>query len=149
MKNLFKFILALALIVSGNIYAQQTPGDAQSGAISITGATAHIGDGTVIENATIVFDNGVITALGDSSTPTQGTVINANGKHLYPGIIAPAKSLGLVEVNAVRASDDQDELGEFIPHIRSLIAYNAESKVIEIMRPNGVLMEAEFPEPPP
>ena len=96
MKNLFKFILAVALIQTGNLQAQQTPGDAQSGAISITGVTAHVGDGTVVENATIVFDNGVITAFGDSSTPTQGTVVDASGKHLYPGIIAPAKSLGLV-----------------------------------------------------
>lgn len=146
MKNIFKYVLAFALIVSGTSLAQQTPGDGQSGAISVTGVTAHIGDGTVIENATIVFENGKITALGDASTPTRGTVINANGKHMYPGIIAPAKSLGLVEVNAVRASDDQDELGEFIPHIRSLIAYNAESKVVESMRPNGVLLGQTTPQ---
>ena len=146
MKTILKFILALALIQTGITKAQQTPGDAQSGAISITGVTAHIGDGTVIENATIVFDKGVITAMGDSSTPTQGTVVDASGKHLYPGIIAPAKSLGLVEVNAVRASDDQDEIGDFIPHIRSLIAYNAESKVVESMRPNGVLLGQTTPQ---
>ncbi len=45
-----------------------------------------------------------------------------------------------MEVDAVRASDDQDEIGGFIPHVRSLIAYNAESKVVESMRPNGVLL---------
>lgn len=146
MKNIFQFILALALINSGALQAQQTPGDAQNGAISITGVTAHIGDGTVIANATVVFNDGVITAMGDAATPTQGTVVDASGKHMYPGIIAPAKSLGLVEVNAVRASDDQDELGDFIPHIRSLIAYNAESKVVESMRPNGVLLGQTTPQ---
>ena len=62
------------------------------------------------------------------------------GKHLYPGFIAPAKALGLIEVNAVRASNDDDEIGDFIPNVRSLIAYNAESKVVESMRPNGVLL---------
>ena len=48
--------------------------------------------------------------------------------------------LGLVEIAAVKASDDEDEVGVNNPHIRSLIAYNAESKIVESMRPNGVLM---------
>ncbi|MDX1462834.1 MAG: amidohydrolase, partial [Marinirhabdus sp.] len=135
------FIYSIVLLVFGStLLAQQTPAPEQKGAITITGATAHIGDGTVIENSVIVFENGKITAIGNTTTPTQGRVINAQGKHVYPGFIAPAKSLGLVEVNAVRASDDQDELGQFIPNVRSLIAYNAESKVVESMRPNGVLL---------
>ena len=54
--------------------------------------------------------------------------------------ISLVKTLGLVEIDAVRATKDEDELGEFIPHVRSLIAYNAESKVVESMRPNGVLI---------
>ena len=49
-------------------------------------------------------------------------------------------TLGLVEIDAVRASDDEREIGTMNPHIRSIIAYNAESKVVESMRPNGVLM---------
>lgn len=138
MKNIFK--IAFAVLVSfTTAFAQQTPAPKQAGAISITGATAHVGDGSIIENATIVMENGKITAIG-KNLPTQGTVINATNKHVYPGFIAPAKSLGLVEVDAVRASKDEDEIGDMIPNIRSLIAYNAESKVIESMRPNGVLL---------
>ena len=67
-------------------------------------------------------------------------MINATGKHVYPGFIATNTTLGLVEVGAVRPSRDDREIGDMIPHIRSLIAYNAESKVVESMRPNGVLM---------
>lgn len=126
-------------------WAQQTPAPPQSEAISITGATAHIGDGTVVENAVIVFEDGKITALG-SDAATKGRIIDAGGKHIYPGFIAPNKSLGLIEVNAVRASNDQEELGEIIPHVRSLIAYNAESKVVESMRPNGVLLGQVTPQ---
>jgi imidazolonepropionase-like amidohydrolase len=70
----------------------------------------------------------------------QGTIINAKGKHVYPGFIAANTSLGLVEIDAVRATDDEDEVGPMLPHIRSIIAYNAESKLTESMRPNGVLM---------
>ena len=121
------------------VWAQQTPADKQTEAISITGATGHIGDGTVIENCTLVFEDGKITALG-TDVATKGKVIDAKGKHVYPGFIAPVKELGLIEVNAVRASNDAREIGDMIPHIRSLIAYNAESKVVESMRPNGVLV---------
>lgn len=136
-KYISTFIITVALIFQSG--AQQVPGGPQEGPITITGATAHIGNGTVIENATLVFENGRITAIG-TSAEAQGRVIDAAGKHIYPGFIAPGKSLGLIEVNAVRASNDQDEIGQFIPHIRSIIAYNAESKVVESMRPNGVLL---------
>ena len=139
MKKQTNLLIALLLIFGLTSRAQQTPAANQTEAITISGATAHIGDGTVIENCTIVFENGKITALGSGET-TQGTVIDASGKHVYPGFIAPVKELGLVEVNAVRATRDSDEIGDMIPHVRSLIAYNAESKVVESMRPNGVLM---------
>lgn len=121
------------------LWAQQTPAGNQKEAITITNATLHIGDGTVITNGNITFENGVITAIGLEVVP-KGKIINSNGAHVYPGFIAPTKALGLVEINAVRASDDEDEIGEYIPHVRSLIAYNAESQVVESLRPNGVLI---------
>lgn len=139
MKKQTNIFIAILLTFGVTSWAQQTPADKQVEAITITGATAHIGDGTVVKNCTIVFENGIITALG-SGESTKGTIIEAEGRHIYPGFIAPVKELGLIEVNAVRASDDADEIGEMIPHVRSLIAYNAESKVVESMRPNGVLI---------
>ena len=135
-------ILILTLCVSAISFAQQTPGDKQTQAITIEGATAHLGNGDVIENALIMFENGTLTFVGsaNSKIARKGTIIDAKGKHVYPGFIAPNATLGLVEVDAVRASDDEDEVGAMNPHIRSLIAYNTESKVVESMRPNGVLM---------
>ena len=132
----------LFFFVLGNINAQQTPADKQTTAISIEGATAHLGNGQVIENSLVMFNDGKITFVGSAMAKIarQGTVINAKGKHVYPGFIAANASLGLVEIDAVKASDDQQEIGIANPHIRSLIAYNAESKVVESMRPNGVLM---------
>lgn len=139
MKNSVCLFILMTLILAFNGFPQQVPAPAQSGAITITGATAHIGDGSIIENCTLVFEGGKITALGPGVTE-KGRIIDAGGKHVYPGFIAPGKSLGLIEVNAVRASNDQDEIGLLIPHVRSIIAYNAESKVVESMRPNGVLL---------
>ena len=133
-------LLLLAFGIAG--FAQQTPAPPQSEAITIEGATAHLGNGEVIENSLIMFEKGKLTFVGSANNKIarKGQKIKGQGKHVYPGFIAPVKSLGLIEVNAVRASNDQDEIGDFIPHVRSLIAYNAESKVVESMRPNGVLL---------
>lgn len=144
-----KYIYLLtALVLSYTGMSQQTPAIKQSEAISIEGATAHLGNGEVIENALVMFEDGKLSFVGSANTKIAraGKVIDASGKHIYPGFIAPTKTLGLVEVEAVRASDDTDEIGEIIPHVRSLIAYNAESKVVESMRPNGVLIGQIAPE---
>tara|TARA_R110002126_G_scaffold291189_3_gene450836 strand:- start:10286 stop:11584 length:1299 start_codon:yes stop_codon:yes gene_type:complete len=140
MKKIIYSVLFFFLI--GNINAQQTPAEKQTAAITIEGATAHLGNGQVIENSLIMFNDGKISFVGSAMAKIarQGTVINAKGHHVYPGFIAANATLGLVEIDAVKASDDQREIGIANPHIRSLIAYNAESKVVESMRPNGVLM---------
>ena len=141
MKNIFIYSL-LCFLWIGNLYAQQTPAAKQKQAYTIEGATAHLGNGQIIENSLLIFNEGKITFVGNATAKIarQGTVINAKGKHVYPGFIAANASLGLVEIDAVRATDDEDEVGTMLPHIRSLIAYNAESKVVESMRPNGVFM---------
>ena len=138
----YTLTVALSALFSLQLIAQQTPANAQSQAIAIEGATLHVGNGDVIENGLIIFDNGQITYAGsaDAKISRPAEVIKANGKHVYPGFIVPTKSLGLVEINAVRASDDADEIGEMIPHVRSIIAYNAESQVVESLRQNGMLM---------
>jgi imidazolonepropionase-like amidohydrolase len=139
-KQLIYSILFFLLI--GNSFAQQTPASKQTTAFSIEGATAHLGDGTVIDDSLIMFADGKITFVGSAKMKIarMGTVINAKGKHVYPGFIAANSTLGLGEIDAVKASVDFREIGTMNPHIRSLIAYNAESKVIESMRPNGVLI---------
>lgn len=138
----FKYIFILLCCVSFG-FAQQTPAPQQKEAFTIVGATAHIGDGTVIENSAIVVENGKIVACVDATTtkiPYRGQIINAEKKHVYPGFIAPNSTLGLQEIGAVRATNDTRELGKMLPHVRSLIAYNSESKIVESMRPNGVLI---------
>ena len=140
MKKIIYSLLCFFLV--GNIIAQQTPADKQTTDYSIEGATAHLGNGQVIENSLIMFSEGKIVFAGNANAKIarRGTVINAKGKHVYPGFIAANSTLGLVEIDAVKASVDEDEIGTNNPHIRSLIAYNAESKIVESMRPNGVLM---------
>lgn len=136
-----KYIVILFISLFG--FAQQTPAPKQNRSILITGAKAHLGNGKVIENSLLSIVNGKIAAIGDATVmkPSKHDItIDASGKHIYPGFIAPNSTLGLVEIDAVRASDDESEIGEFNPHVRSIIAYNAESKLVETTRPNGVLL---------
>jgi len=144
MNTKITFTLIVLLCVTLG-FAQQTPAPKQSKTVAIVGATAHLGNGEVIQNSTILFADGKITTLVNADEikikiGSDVDIIYAEGKHVYPGFIIPNSTLGLVEIDAVRATDDDAEIGGMIPHVRSLIAYNAESKVVESMRPNGVLL---------
>lgn len=133
----------LLLVLSTLAYGQQTPAPKQSKTIAIVGGRAHIGNGKVIENSFISLKDGKIVAIHDATgfkAAKHDMMIDASGKDIYPGFIAPNSTLGLVEIDAVRASDDESEMGQMNPHIRSIIAYNSESKIVETTRPNGVLL---------
>ena len=149
MKTLNTVSIVIILLCVSLGLAQQTPASKQTKAIAILGATAHIGNGTIIENSIITFSDGKITNVADATSIRLNTsemeLIDATGQHVYPGFIVSNGTLGLVEVDAVKASNDLSELGTYNPHVRSIIAYNAESKVVESMRPNGVLLGQVVP----
>lgn len=131
-------------------FSQQTPGKKQSEPILILNATAHLGNGEVIQNSAIGFVDGKITLIGDARTikidqSAYKQVIQASGKHVYPGFIAPDTQIGLIEVDAVRATRDDREVGKYNPNVRSIISYNTDSRVTPTIRSNGVLMAQVTP----
>lgn len=136
--------LILLFVITIQLQAQQTPAAPQSENILITGAIAHLGNGKVINNSAIAFENGKLTIVADATTvridASKYKVIDARGKHVYPGFIAPNTQLGLTEIAAVRATRDASELGRVNPNLRAIIAYNTDSNVIPTVRSNGVLM---------
>jgi imidazolonepropionase-like amidohydrolase len=142
----FGGLMLTAVLAFGQ--ANIMPAKPQAGPIVITGATIHIGNGKVINNGYIAFDKGKITAVGEGTAPNSAgaTVVNANGKQVYPGFISPITSLGLVEFESVRATDDETETGDLNPHVRSLIAYNTDSKIIPTVRANGILLAQPTPQ---
>lgn len=144
MKKIYIILVVFFGLIS-NTNGQQIPANKQTKSILILNGFAHLGNGKVIENSAIGFKDGKIVLVEDAKTVkiSKGafdTTINAAGKHIYPGFIAPNSTLGLVEVDAVKSSDDEREIGDMNPHIRSIIAFTADSKVIETARPNGILM---------
>ncbi len=148
MKN---FLYTFILVFSASAVMAQLPQPAepQSNAILLKGGIAHLGNGKVIQNSLIGFDEGKITLVGDatrSKIDVAGyTVIDITGQHVYPGFILPNSSLGLEEVSAVRATRDANETGQLKPHIRSLVAYNTDSKIPPTLRYNGILVAETTP----
>jgi imidazolonepropionase-like amidohydrolase len=146
MKYIFFIQFVFILVV---INAQETvyPAAKHTGTTVISNATIHVGNGEVIENGSIVITEGKIVAVGKNiSTPSGATSVNAQGKHVYPGLILPISNLGLVEISAVRATSDFQELGELNPNVRSIVAYNTDSRVINTVRSNGILLANIVPQ---
>jgi imidazolonepropionase-like amidohydrolase len=110
----------------------------------------HDGKGQTMESALIAIENGKISFIKNSLAHTYekeewDTIINLQGRHIYPGFVAPNTTLGITEIDAVRATRDYNEVGEYNPHIRSQIAFNVESKVVTTVRTNGVLIAQPTP----
>lgn len=80
------------------------------------------------------------------TAPAGATIVDAKGKHVYPGLILPISNLGLVEISSVRATSDAQEIGDLNPNVRALSAYNTDSKVINTLRSNGILLANIVPE---
>jgi imidazolonepropionase-like amidohydrolase len=124
-----------------------TPAPAQEHSVLITGGTVHVGDGRVIDEGAVGFRNGRIDYVGYDYgvTATYDTIIQVKGQHVYPGFIGANTTLGLAEVESVRGSVDRVDIGRLEPELRTLVAYNADSRVIPTVRANGVLIAQVVP----
>lgn len=146
MKHILTLISCLLLLKSN---AQETvyPAKAQQKTIALINATLHIGNGEIIENGMVVFSKGKIVDVKPSTTNiADAQVIDCKGKHIYPGLITPQSNVGLNEINSTRSTIDERELGEINSNVRSVIAYNADSKIIGTMRANGILLANIIPQ---
>lgn len=144
MKQLKYIKVIIILLTWMNLSAQE------SKSYLIINGYLHVGNGEVIESGLIGIRDGKIILVRNSLAYTYkkdewDTIIDVYGQHIYPGFIAPNSTLGLTEIDAVRATRDFDEVGQYNPHIRSQIAYNVESKVISTVRTNGVLITQATP----
>jgi imidazolonepropionase-like amidohydrolase len=148
MKNLFFSISILLCVAVAFAQDDVYPAKPNAGKIYITNGNVHVGNGQVLENATIVIENGKITQVGQNISVSQDAkVIDAKGKQIYPGLILSVTDLGLKEIaESVRGSNDFRELGDLNPSIRSIVAYNTDSKIIGTLRANGILLAGVTPD---
>ena len=142
--HLLASTLWICVCCSAEALAQAAiPAPPQEGPIAVVGAKAHLGDGTVVEDAVIAFAAGKLTYVGPrAGAPSLAghTVIEAAGKKVYPGFISMGTQLGLLEIEAVRATDDMIEVGYYNPNARALIAYNTDSEILPTVRNLGILI---------
>jgi imidazolonepropionase-like amidohydrolase len=140
--------IAASIGSSPAVLAQNTvtrPGDAPAGPVVIVGATVHPVSGAPIPDGRVRFESGRITAVGADVSTDGATVVDATGKHVYPGLIAGSSVLGLVEVQAVRATNDTAEVGAINPNVRAEVAFNPDTEVVPVTRANGVLAALVHP----
>jgi imidazolonepropionase-like amidohydrolase len=149
----YRILLSIIVMIACLVQATaQSPvvAPAQKKPVMLSGGTIHTGTGDVIENGTLVFAGGKITAIGKSSDiktdKTVYEVIDVTGKQVYPGLIFPNTSIGLVEIGSgVEVATDNRELGDLNPNVRAIAAYNTDSHVIPVIRSNGILLAQIVP----
>ena len=148
-----KFLILFLVLLNVKLFAQvPEPVNDQTKPVLIYNAFIHIGDGNTIQNGFVSFDNGKITDVSSEDLDLESgkynnfLKINANGSHLYPGLILPNSKVGLEDISAVRATVDHTEVGELNSNIRSLIAFNTDSEVISTFRYNGILLSQVVPD---
>ncbi|MGM0524762.1 MAG: amidohydrolase family protein [Pseudomonadota bacterium] len=125
----------------------QVPGEKQQQPVVLQGGTLHTVANGTLTDTDLVFSDGKITAIGkDVDVPAQAQVVDISGQHVYPGVIAMDTTLGLNEIEAVRATRDAREVGEVTPEVAGHIAYNADSEIIPTVRYHGITHAQVVPE---
>lgn len=119
---------------------------AQADTLVLTGATVHPVSSDPLENATVVIEEGRITAVGtDLEWPSDAEVIELDGLHLYPGFVHPATQLGLTEISSVAGTVDTNEMGSINAALRAEVAINHDSYILPTTIAGGVLTAHVMP----
>ncbi|MCL1042086.1 amidohydrolase family protein [Shewanella marisflavi] len=132
------FALSLGLFSSTLMAHDMVPASAQSQPILIHNARVHTAIDGVLDGTDVLFDQGKIVAIGQQLPQDGAKVIDATGQELYPGLIALDSSIGLVEVEMMRASNDSFEVGDSNPQLLAVSAFNPDSELIPTIRVNGI-----------
>ncbi|MEM7011166.1 MAG: amidohydrolase family protein [Verrucomicrobiota bacterium] len=142
--TILSFALGLSCWANDNV-----PAKAATKPLLIRGATIHPVSSEPIEDGQMLIMNGeIIDIVGpnvDLNLPVNTEVLQLPDKHVYPGMIAANSVLGLVEINAVRATVDMIEPGAINPNARAQISVNPDSELIPVTRANGVLSVLTIP----
>ena len=124
------------LVIAGlSMPAQQSMG---AETVLLTGATVHTITGETFSPGQVLISDGTIAEVGQTVSGAAAQTVDLAGQHLYPGMIALNTLLGLTEINAVRATQDSSEVGEYTPDVESWIAVNPDSELIPVARANGI-----------
>ena len=118
------------------VLALAAPAAAQTYAIQ--GGTIHTLTGEAFVGTVLVRD-GRIAAVGPNVTvPAGAEIVDATGRHVYPGMFDAISGLGLTEIGAVDVTNDSEEQGDFNPHLQAATAVHPATEHIPVARANGI-----------
>ncbi|MEI9863441.1 MAG: hypothetical protein WDN00_02585 [Limisphaerales bacterium] len=129
--KIFHLVIALALGLAGT-----TTVSAET--LLLHGATVHTVSGETFSPGDVLIKDGKIAAVGKALPAGDATIVDLAGKHLYPGMIALDTTMGLTEIDAVRATQDSREVGDYTPDVQSWIAVNPDSELLPVARGGGI-----------
>jgi imidazolonepropionase-like amidohydrolase len=146
-----KYIIIFTAVCFANITIAQdniSPAKKHLGFTIIKNATVHTGTGAVLQNTSILIHDGKIEQIGENlNAPSNATTTDATGMHVYPAFILANSIIGLREISSqVKGSNDYAEIGELNPNVRGISAYNADSKITNTLRSNGILFSNVVPQ---
>lgn len=140
-------LILLLLCGLGAMAHDYVPGPPQDHPILLRGGDLYTVSGGILKATDLLFDNGRITQIGrDLTPPDKCEIIDCSGLRIYPGLIIASSPLGLIEIGAVRATNDQAEVGSVRPEVVAHIAYNPESELIPTIRSMGITTALSEPQ---
>jgi imidazolonepropionase-like amidohydrolase len=111
---------------------------ARTETILFRNATIYPVSSAPLEKGDLLVVDGKIKQTGSALQAAGAREVDLSGKRIYPGLIAAATAAGLIEIDAVRATVDAREVGEYIPDVRSWMAVNPDSELLPVARANGI-----------
>src|SRR5439155_25526665 len=94
--------------------------------------------GDTLSPGQVLIEDGKIAAVDKEVSASGARSIDLSGQQLYPGLISLDSVLGLIEIEAVRATADATEVGDYTPDVESWIAVNPDSELLPVARANGI-----------
>lgn len=92
---------------------------------------------TLTNAAVRVRDGRIVAIESPPAEPGSAMVIDLPAARLYPGLIAPVTPLGLIEIEAVRATRDVSDVGDYRPDLYAWVGVNPDSELIPVARAAG------------
>ncbi|MBI5266415.1 MAG: amidohydrolase family protein [candidate division Zixibacteria bacterium] len=115
------------------------PGKKQTAPVLLKGGDLYTVSHGVLAATDLIFENGRITSIGKGlSAPAGAQVVDVTGMNVYPGIIAANTTLGLIEIDQARATNDMSEVGSNNPDVAAHVAYNPDSEIPPTVRSLGI-----------
>lgn len=138
-RRIFSALVALwvALALAG-------PAEAQT--FAIQGGTVHTLTGDPFVGTVVIRDGRILAVGPDVDVPTGAEVIDATGRHVYPGMFDAVTTLGLTEVGAVDMTNDDREQGDFNPHLQAATAVHPATEHVPVARANGITHAMAVPQ---